>query len=368
VRIKSLDSLRGIAALTVVIYHCNLIYFSAKGGAPRWIAFSPLRLLFDGHAAVIVFFALSGFVLFLTFKNVDGSRYYPYIIKRFMRIYPPFAFVIVGAALLCVLVKPLPIPQLWDDGGHLLDWDTSALPTAGVVAAHLAMSDRVQWLDPPMWSLVHEMRISIFFPLIALWVLRDWRVATIGTLVVSVACAYLNRTHDFHTWLFQPFGTLQQVFLFAGGAALSLHAQAIRDWLSRIPIWARIGLWVAALVCITLPLAAIFSALLLVALCLAPWTDAALSHAVPTWLGRVSYSLYLVHMPVMYTMMHVFWTKLPTIVLLACAVLISLLVSELTYRFVERPAMLLGRRLSGPTKRPAPPAHCSQELSARVPR
>jgi peptidoglycan/LPS O-acetylase OafA/YrhL len=345
-RIKSLDSLRGIAALTVVLYHCNLIYFSAHGGAPRWVAFSPLRVIFAGHAAVLVFFALSGFVLFLTFRSVDGFRYYPYIAKRFMRIYPPFAFVIVCSALLCVLVKAMPIPPLRDVGGYLLDWDTLTLPTAGVVAGHLAMSDRLQWLDPPMWSLVHEMRISVFFPLIALWVLRDWRMATGATLLISVVSAYLNRTHLFDGWAYQPLNTLQYVFLFAAGATLSLHALEVRAWLSKIPIWARIVLWAAALVFITLSFVDIFSAALLVALCLAPWADAALSHALPTWLGRVSYSLYLVHMPVLYTLMHIFWARMPLTILLACAVLTSLLVSELTYRFVEKPAIRLGRRLA----------------------
>jgi peptidoglycan/LPS O-acetylase OafA/YrhL len=360
-RIKSLDSLRGIAALTVVLYHCNLIYFSANGGAPRWVSLSPLRVLFDGHAAVLVFFGLSGFVLFLTFKIVDGIRYYPYIVKRFMRIYPPFAFVIVGAALLCNWVKPLPIPRLWDDGGHILDWDTSTLPTPSVVAAHLAMSDRVQWLDPPMWSLVHEMRISIFFPLIALWVLRDWRIATTATFLVALVSAYINRTHLFLTWAFQPFTTLQYVFLFAGGAALSLHAQAIREWLARVPISVRLALWFTVLVAITLPISDVFSALLLVALCLAPWADGALSHAAPTWLGRVSYSLYLVHMPVLYTMMHLFWSRLPLMVLLACAVLVSLVVSELTYRFVEQPAISFGRRLATLSQKPAPRRSYVQE-------
>jgi peptidoglycan/LPS O-acetylase OafA/YrhL len=345
-RIKSLDSLRGIAALAVVLYHCNLIFFSAHGGTPRWIAFSPFRIFFDGHAAVMVFFALSGFVLFLTFKNVDSFHYYPYIIKRFMRIYPPFAFVILCSAALFVLLKPLGIPHLLDAGGHLLDWDAFPPPTLGAIAGHLAMGDRPQWLDPPMWSLVHEMRISIFFPLIALWVSRDWRVATVSTLAISVGCVFLNRVLDPLGWAFQPFDTLQHVFLFAGGAALSLHAPSIRDWLSRLPTWARIALWVTAFVAITLPFVTIFAALLLVALCLAPWADRALTHALPTWLGRVSYSLYLVHMPILYAMMHLLWAKVPLALLLGCGVLVALLASELTYRFVEQPAMSLGRRLA----------------------
>lgn len=353
-RIKPLDSLRGIAALTVVLYHCNLIYFSAKGGAPHWVALSPLRLVFDGHAAVMVFFALSGFVLFSSFANVDRFRYYPYIVKRFMRIYPPFAFAIVCSAVLCTLLKQLPVPHLLDDAGQLLDWNTSAIPTVGAVMSTLAMSDRVQWLDPPMWSLVHEMRISIIFPLIALWVLRDWRAATIGTFIISVISAYLNRTHDFLGWPYQPFDTLQQIFLFTGGAALSLNVGKLQDWLSALRPWARIMLWSAGLISITLPYVATFAALLLVALCLAPWAEESLSHTIPVWLGRVSYSLYLMHMPVFYVMMHLFWAKMPLIALLACSVLVALLVSELTYRYVEKPAMFLGRRLAALAKTPVP--------------
>jgi peptidoglycan/LPS O-acetylase OafA/YrhL len=231
------------------------------------------------------------------------------------------------------------------------------------------MSDRVQWLDPPMWSLVHEMRISIIFPLIALFVVKDWRVAAIVAFFISLASAYVNRAHLLPDWPYQPSNTLQYVFLFAAGAALSLHAPGVRDRLARISIPARVVLWVAALVAITLPFIDIFAATLLVALCLAPWADAAMSHAVPAWLGRVSYSLYLVHMPVLYTMMHLFWGKLPLIVLLAFAVLVALLVSELTYRFVERPAISLGRRLASLTKRsPVPNHHFAQESQARVPR
>lgn len=72
------------------------------------------------------------------------------------------------------------------------------------------------------------------------------------------------------------------------------------------------------------------------------------------WLGRISYSMYIVHVPVMWT---VFWLKdtyltLPAgrrgqqiVVLIELALL--LVVSEITYRLVELPGQWLGRRLSG---------------------
>ncbi|MGH7001396.1 MAG: acyltransferase family protein, partial [Stellaceae bacterium] len=74
-RLPSLDSLRGIAALTVVIHHTLTTlpaFWAVYTGAPasrlaRIMAFSPLHLLWDGHQAVLVFFVLSGFVLSLPY-------------------------------------------------------------------------------------------------------------------------------------------------------------------------------------------------------------------------------------------------------------------------------------------------------------
>ncbi len=110
VRVRSLDSLRGIAALMVVLHHCAITYFPES--RPSWITHTPLRLLVDGHAAVLTFFALSGFVLFHSFTNVDRFDYFPYIVKRFTRIYPAFGAAVLLSAALWVLVKPHPIPAL----------------------------------------------------------------------------------------------------------------------------------------------------------------------------------------------------------------------------------------------------------------
>ena len=70
-RFEALDSLRGLAALVVVINH-GLDLFPGIGGPPIVVGLavgrvlhSPLSLLWDGLGAVAVFFVLSGFVLAL---------------------------------------------------------------------------------------------------------------------------------------------------------------------------------------------------------------------------------------------------------------------------------------------------------------
>lgn len=79
---KSLDGLRGLAALTVVFWHFFIGFAPfLVGGAVmqhselgRIISTTPLFLPFAGDFAVIIFFALSGFVLSLSFFKYRTSK------------------------------------------------------------------------------------------------------------------------------------------------------------------------------------------------------------------------------------------------------------------------------------------------------
>jgi peptidoglycan/LPS O-acetylase OafA/YrhL len=344
-RVKSLDSLRGIAALIVVFHHCATAYYPR--GLPGWIEHSPLSVLVAGNDAVLIFFALSGFVLFLALREAGRFQYLPYIAKRIMRLYPPFAAAILTSAVLYDIVKPKAIPaSFWGFNDTL--WNVP--PTASLIALTLAMTNNtaLQGLDIVMWSLVHEVRISIVFPLIALCVRRNWSFTTIAALILSVVCQYSVAVHP-NGWLYDPIQTMQYVFLFAGGAALSLNAHAVRQWLGKAAPWSRASLWIAALAVIALPMHEViaeYAALIVVAICLDPGLDAALTHGFATWLGKISYSLYLLHLPVLLTLVHLFFGRVPLQYILLSSVLLSLLLAEFAYRTIERPSIDLGRRLA----------------------
>jgi peptidoglycan/LPS O-acetylase OafA/YrhL len=104
-RYYELDSLRGLAALTVVFLHFSRIC------SPRVVHifnYTPLRLLVAGRAAVILFFLLSGLVLTLPYKKNGRLDYGPFLLKRVCRLYVPY----LGAQALARAFEPTKVsPQ-----------------------------------------------------------------------------------------------------------------------------------------------------------------------------------------------------------------------------------------------------------------
>ena len=73
-----------------------------------------------------------------------------------------------------------------------------------------------------------------------------------------------------------------------------------------------------------------------------------LSGGAALWLGKVSYSLYLVHLPILLTLLHLFSGQVPLPALLAATVVISLIAAGLSYRWIESPAIAFARNVTQP--------------------
>jgi peptidoglycan/LPS O-acetylase OafA/YrhL len=345
-RIPALDALRGIAALVVALHHMRYLISDAK---PAWIRLTPLRVFEAGDSAVIVFFVLSGFVLYLTFSTTDRWRYRPFAIKRVLRIYPPFAGAILLSAALWFVVKPAP-------QGNLSDWTThytwQLTPTLKVIVAHLLMLDPVRFhsLDNVMWSLVVEMRISLIFPLLAFAVRKSWLAACLGSgaiSVASIACYHIIG----RDWLIDPFQTLSYLYLFVIGAAMAANCERLNLFTqTRAPVL-RILTGLVALVAFSIQpdqpagVATAAGASLLV---LASFTEPAFARpAAPLlWLGRVSYSLYLIQVPILVACAYTINLAIPTAVALVIDLALILVGAEIFHRLLERPAIRLSRYLT----------------------
>ncbi len=375
-RITTLDSLRGLAALTVLFAHCYEVYpeqlrfdvhpaeVSAWAQPWAWFRYTPLHLLTDGQPAVMFFFVLSGFVLTLPFLRGTQPSYPRYLAKRFCRLYPPFAAATFLSAALYILIAPAPIAAL----GHEFNTESwTENVTDGQVLRHLLMTGMAQdeTLDIPMWSLVHELRISIIFPLLVAFAALGAAWGAIGlTALLYLACTYALLHLGEQCATGTTLATGQYILFFVVGIALASRGESWQAALAAAPSRARPLLWLACLAAAMFPGAllpwsrAVWGAAAVGILTLAmtsPAAQRALSRPPLHWLGRVSYSLYLVHVPVLLASVHLLYGRLPLPAILAVAVALSLLGAELMFRSIEQPSIRLGRRLAGGGARAAAP-------------
>jgi peptidoglycan/LPS O-acetylase OafA/YrhL len=111
-RIAYLESIRGLAALQVLLLHFLSAFapdlvFSSPAAAPvaGLIHLSPLYFLFDGYSAVYIFFVLSGYVLTRSFER-SAAGPVAQILGRIVRLgLPAMAAVLVAAATMLVFGK-----------------------------------------------------------------------------------------------------------------------------------------------------------------------------------------------------------------------------------------------------------------------
>jgi peptidoglycan/LPS O-acetylase OafA/YrhL len=118
-----------------------------------------------GRASVILFFVLSGFALSLAVRAGASFGYRTFLLRRLCSIYLPFAVAILLAAMSCRLVTTGPMPGM---GPEFNNYWTVGFASWPDIRDLLLMLGRYRdtILDAPVWSLAHELRISLIFPLL----------------------------------------------------------------------------------------------------------------------------------------------------------------------------------------------------------
>jgi len=374
-RLSELDALRGIAALTVALGHFFGAFYVIPDAPLLAQMANPVLLLagYLGHNAVVLFFLLSGFVLPLPKLNHRPQSYAVYLTRRIFRIYLPYVAALALAAL----------GDLWLRGAIPLsdfareDWgDPWSQPlTWRMIGQHLAFIGFYDFtqINGVIWSLIVEMRISILFPLLCLLVLRlrpgiALAMAVLGSAAAVQLSIYFpcNQGVALDT-------TLHFMGFFVVGILLAQHREALGLWVRG---W-RKGLAEATLVAAALAYVygAMFTNLLLTPRfpraidVTSDWVTAlgaslfivlGLNLGAFRWLlltrpcrflGRVSYSAYLIHTPISFCLLHFLYGKISVWLILPIFVAATLGISELFYRWVEEPAMRWGRSVSERLKR-----------------
>jgi peptidoglycan/LPS O-acetylase OafA/YrhL len=192
-RLAFVDGLRGLTAVYVVLHHAALNVppeaLSFPAGVVRF-------LLRHGHAAVSIFAVLSGFSLMLGAVGRDGGQLpggtLGYLRRRARRILPPYYAALGLAWLLAAAIPAMGRPEV-------TPWDR-ALPACepGVIASHLLLVHNLdgRWfyrVAPSFWSLATEWQIYLLFPaLLAVWRKRGIASVVAAGFVLGSAVALLS--------------------------------------------------------------------------------------------------------------------------------------------------------------------------------
>lgn len=359
-RLEFLDALRGIAALWVVLFH--MIYIPVPNlAAPRWAA----PWVTVGGMGVTLFFVVSAFSLCYTmpYHHRERRPLLSFYVRRFFRIAPLFYFILAASIVY---------------GAHHFAF----IPDLGAILASILfvfnfipdMQVGIVWAS---WTIGVEMPFYLLFPLFYRWFDNAWKAGAF--LAFTILCAGLAKflvglaapgSDEFMKW-----SIARHLPVFACGM-LSFHICTII--LRNGSPGRERGIFIVglALLLFTALLqgstpglldsyywqAIMFSALL-VGLAIHP--TAVLVNRLTAFLGKLSYSLYLIHPILIHSLSPVYhkiyaWQAPLTVrwgasVALTLALLV--LLAYLTYRLVEKPGMRLGAkavaRINGARRPPA---------------
>lgn len=342
--------MRGLAALAVFLSH-------ALGMDPVIERYQGIpRFLWDGAAAVDLFFVLSGFVLYAS-SSFSGpglllQNYPGFLVKRVFRLYP-LLLVSLGLGLLCQWsAEPLALKTelsdwargQWGRPAGVVDWLHNSLLILPGTDVHA--------INPVIWSLAVEMKMSLLLPLLFVLVdrARPWVLLAVLAGLSGWILAMPERLPGPVLWC-PPF--------LAGALLARCHGDVLRRLARTGPAgWsALIVLGVVLygnryilprhdhpLLCDLLSTAG--SVLLMLV---------ATGHAgVSRWLrrplllqaGRLSYGLYLLHMPVLFLVVSHLSPAWPLALTGALTLGLTLLLAHHLHRWIELPGMALGRQIS----------------------
>jgi peptidoglycan/LPS O-acetylase OafA/YrhL len=133
---------------------------------------------------VVLFFVLSGFVLAIPMLIDRRTIYSLYLIKRILRIYMPYTVAVFISIIAAKNFYSGNITELSTWFNKTFEPD---LKTLQIIQHFLLIPNFYNYkLNPVLWSLVQEMRISIIFPFVVIFISRfKWHYVIMTSLMLS---------------------------------------------------------------------------------------------------------------------------------------------------------------------------------------
>ncbi len=343
--LPTLTGIRAFAALLVLILHANQF-------VPNPIS-DHVDFLHRGYLGVDLFFILSGYIIahvYLTAFAVPSARSIGiFFWHRFIRLFPAHAVVLIGLIVLVLAGRSAGIPFRAEDG-----WSFADLPWYFLMVHAWGTVGMMGW-NSPSWSISAEWTAYLLFPLIALGLARLPRgtafIVALCALAVTMIAFDLAEWRIKTAWLGAPaiirvagefiFGAaLCQAALFAGrpGGARRL----LGDLAAPMGL---VGYIIAAqLHAQDFILIGLLALMLLGASSGGRIARFLFSRRPAIWLGEISYSVYIVHVPSIFVLRTGFdeigfetWSGPMRIAAVFAAIVITISAAAVLFYLVERP-------------------------------
>ncbi|NJD89259.1 MAG: acyltransferase [Betaproteobacteria bacterium] len=372
--IPAIEGMRGIAVLWVMVFH-YVVVRDGKFADAFIVALKDWPVLDafvrNGYLGVDLFFLITGFLLTLPwFRHADAGLPHPhwraFYARRARRILPAYY---VQLVILFFLVVPVLLPKIWMQ---------STAYVVGNIGAHATflhytnpLTSASMTVNGALWTLAIEMQYYLLLPLVApLFVKWPWR-SLVAAFLIAAGWRWLA-WHDLD-WLVKAYVRLAQparvtdetirhflatqlpayAFHFALGILLGrmwmLRRAKVVEGIARLlpvavaagSVWALLAAlrggtailgdlgWATYPVVIAVGFGAVAS-------WPSKWLSRVVANPALAWVGKVSYSAYLYHLPVLLLFNH-FLPGFGAFIAFGAWVAIVLAISAASFRYVEKP-------------------------------
>lgn len=353
--------MRFIAIAMVVLHHVNERVLRRTFRDYQWLrGASFIRIISTGRLGVVVFFALSGYVLYQVLQRRAERpsehslrRYYQ---RRLTRLEPPYVVVMVGIFLFLTVTGYKSDFAFSSDGGPASLWQSLL---ASLTYTYDFIYGRLPKLNPPTWSLAIEVQFYLLAPLLTYAALRWGRSArTRLTVYVALMLAWpVVVGAPIATNIYLDHSLLRYFTFFLAGFAAAEWGRSFSP--AALARWARGFDVIAIALFVLLPwsyryeplwwsdvVVAVTSLALLIAAFHGVVVKRFASVGWIATIGGMCYSIYLIHLPLLefasgYTVRigeglpyYAFYT-----LQLALLLAVVMPVSVVFYALVERPCM-----------------------------
>ena len=362
-RVPMIDALRGLSCLGILLYHVRVDLwigwvrirsypneYSSFAKAMAWLS---VPTPFLGYA-ILLFFLISGFCIHYPQAAGSNPDWKNYFIRRFFRIYPPYLIALGLTALITYIAHVQWSDNTWDPERiwRVLTLTQNYPPGAGQLLS-----------NPSLWTIPLEMEFYLLYPLAflvfsrlrspVLWLTSlsfcgcsIW-LSYQGTTWTSFTALFFWPVWLLGTWLAQLYhdGMLKKIplslVLVVGAASLVFAlASKLHHWQS----WLQYFLWTGFYFC-----------LFVFTIRQSGFLENKNCFRLPlgflSWLGRISFSVYLIHFPLFKLMGYLhrsFFGEKPANFLFPLAyLLVACGLGWIFYRTIERPVHLWSKKRIG---------------------